>query len=577
SEKWELDAEFFSALSKWTMDHPESTLDRVLERVDPAIEDGKDYMELIPDTPFPARGLIKAHQTGFIAIQKISCAQREVRDFSIKIINWVNRVKESLTMAGNGQFTNITRNNLSSMWYVEDNRWSISNTKIEVEIRDFEARLNDAERLFNVQSLVILSGGLDAILQSLSRQSVLANAFKRLHETRQEHLKRILEEQERKKFIDENLRSYTVQDSTYISQKKQPCYPDTRMEILQQIEDWIDDCLEVSSKNFLWLVGPPGCGKSAITASIADKFADKCKSKRILGAQFFINRNNHNTTNPNCYFPTVARELARRSDSIERRLYDTLKGQIHSVATQEEAAKLFVDLVGKVASSDPTNPVVILFDGLDETSRDSLEDTARIFSQLITSFREFPNVKILISSRPEDEILKAFPNVKILISSRPEDEILKSFKSTPDQRFFTLLLQTEDPTCLRDVKTFLTQRLTVIATRHGLSSSGWPDEDDVEKLAIQASGLFIWAVTASNYINARLRLRGKEILKTVLNQLDNKAMKEINTLYRTILDFLYPEELEDPWAFETIPSVDYIRTEGMSQITPNVYNGLTVP
>ncbi|KAG6863169.1 hypothetical protein C0993_012636, partial [Termitomyces sp. T159_Od127] len=55
----------------------------------------------------------------------------------------------------------------------------------------------------------------------------------------------------------------------------------------------------------------------------------------------------------------------------------------------------------------------------------------------------------------------------------------------------------------------------------------------------------------SNYINARLRLRGKEILKTVLNQLDNKAMKEIKSLYRTILDFLYPEELEDPWAFET--------------------------
>ncbi|KAG6858640.1 hypothetical protein C0993_005325, partial [Termitomyces sp. T159_Od127] len=60
SEKWELDAEFFSALSKWTLDNPESTLDRVLQRVDQAIEDGRDFMELIPDTPFPARGLIQA-------------------------------------------------------------------------------------------------------------------------------------------------------------------------------------------------------------------------------------------------------------------------------------------------------------------------------------------------------------------------------------------------------------------------------------------------------------------------------------------------------------------------------------
>ncbi|KAG6864036.1 hypothetical protein C0993_009586, partial [Termitomyces sp. T159_Od127] len=300
------------------------------------------------------------------------------------------------------------------------------------------------------------------------------------------------------------------------------------MEILQEIEDWIDDCSEVSSENFLWIVGPPGCGKSAITASIVDK----CKSKRVLGAQFFINRNNHDTTNPNCYFPTVARELARRSDWTQRHLYDALKGQIHSVATPEEGAKLFVHIVGTVASKDPTTPVVILFDGLDETSRDSLEDTARIFSDLFTRFRKFHNVKILISSRPEDEILK-------------------SFKYTPDKRFIELYLRTDDPNCLRDVKTFLTQRLKTISERHDLSSSGWPDEDDVEKLAIQASGLFIWAVTASNHINARLRLQGKEILKTVLKQLDNKAMKEINTLYRTILDFLYPKELDDPWAFET--------------------------
>ncbi|KAG6895018.1 hypothetical protein C0993_010308, partial [Termitomyces sp. T159_Od127] len=508
SEKWELDAEFFTALSKWTHDHPESTLDRVLERVDQAIENGKDYMELIPDTPFPARGLIRAvaqliqlsamssSSLNFTAMKKISRAQRKVHDFSLKIINWINQVKESLAKGGNGRFTIRTRNNLAGMrrlideicgWAsarLEDNRWNISNTKIEGEIRDFEARLDDTEKLFNVQSLVVLSGGLDAILQSLSAilqslfisQSILTGVLKSLRETQEEHFKHMLREQEQKRFIDESLRPCTIQDSTYTAQKKQPCDPNTRMEILKEIEDWIDNHSEVSSKNFLWLVGPPGCGKSAIIASIAEK----CKSQRILGAQFFINRNNHDTTNPNCYFPTVARELARRSNSIERRLYDTLKGQIHSVATPEEAAKLFIDMVGTVASRDPTNPVVILFDGLDETRRESLGDTAKIFSQLFTRFHKFPNVKILISSRPEDAILK-------------------SFNHSPDKGYIELLLRTDDPTCLRDVKTFLTQRLTMIAARHSLSSSGWPDVGDVEKLAIQASGLFIWAVTAFNY------------------------------------------------------------------------------
>ncbi|KAG6864037.1 hypothetical protein C0993_009587, partial [Termitomyces sp. T159_Od127] len=206
-EKWELDGEFFSTLSKWTLEHPESTLDRVLERVDRAIENGKDYMELIPDTPFPARGLIQAVAQLIQLSAKISRAQREIRDFSLKIINWVNRVKESFEKAGNGQFTNITRNNLADMrglideicgWASErlkDNRWSILNTNIEDEIRDFEARLNDAEKLFHVQSLVVVSGGLDAILQFLAAifqllfisQSILTGALERLHETQEKH------------------------------------------------------------------------------------------------------------------------------------------------------------------------------------------------------------------------------------------------------------------------------------------------------------------------------------------------------------------------------------------------------
>ncbi|KAG6875349.1 hypothetical protein C0993_009664, partial [Termitomyces sp. T159_Od127] len=116
-EKWELDADFFSALSKWTLNHPESTLDRVLERVDQAITGGTDFMEVIPNSPFPARSLIQAVAQLIQLSAKISRAQREVRDFALKIINWVNRVKESFTKAGNGQFTNITRNNLASMRY----------------------------------------------------------------------------------------------------------------------------------------------------------------------------------------------------------------------------------------------------------------------------------------------------------------------------------------------------------------------------------------------------------------------------------------------------------------------------
>jgi hypothetical protein len=59
-DPWELDPKFFKAMSRWTVDHPETTLDRVLDNICVGIENGKDLLELIPDSPFPARSLIKA-------------------------------------------------------------------------------------------------------------------------------------------------------------------------------------------------------------------------------------------------------------------------------------------------------------------------------------------------------------------------------------------------------------------------------------------------------------------------------------------------------------------------------------
>jgi hypothetical protein len=59
-DPWEFDTDFFAALSRWTLDNPESTLDRVFEKVSIGIEKGTPLLELLPDGAFPARGLVKA-------------------------------------------------------------------------------------------------------------------------------------------------------------------------------------------------------------------------------------------------------------------------------------------------------------------------------------------------------------------------------------------------------------------------------------------------------------------------------------------------------------------------------------
>jgi hypothetical protein len=58
-DPWELNPEFFAAMSRWTIEHPESTLDKILDKLCTAIDNSQPLLDLIPDSPFPARSLIK--------------------------------------------------------------------------------------------------------------------------------------------------------------------------------------------------------------------------------------------------------------------------------------------------------------------------------------------------------------------------------------------------------------------------------------------------------------------------------------------------------------------------------------
>lgn len=59
-EDWELDSQFFTSLSDWTQRNPGNKLERVFGQVCDAIQRNKEFFEIIPDAPFPARGLVKA-------------------------------------------------------------------------------------------------------------------------------------------------------------------------------------------------------------------------------------------------------------------------------------------------------------------------------------------------------------------------------------------------------------------------------------------------------------------------------------------------------------------------------------
>lgn len=59
-ENWKLDQKFFRDMEAWREQHPDSTLLKIMEKVNDAVTKNMPFAELVPDTPFPARGLVKA-------------------------------------------------------------------------------------------------------------------------------------------------------------------------------------------------------------------------------------------------------------------------------------------------------------------------------------------------------------------------------------------------------------------------------------------------------------------------------------------------------------------------------------
>jgi len=341
-----------------------------------------------------------------------------------------------------------------------------------------------------------------------------------------DHLKEKQLAEERRRFLKHALPpEIALRRTAYDDQGKPPCDKDTRVEILKDITDWMAD-LSAASQNFFWLTGDPGCGKSAITASLARRYKDQ----NVLWAQYFINRNDAKTTDPRVYFPSIARQMSEHSSehssdqSVSKVIYNTLKDKpsLLDGMTTDQALLLFVEVVQVACDLDKSKPVAIFIDGLDETSRKSLEDTATIFSGLFKTLQR-PNAKVFISSRTDDEITRPFYH-----SLRLNEDHVKHIH-----------LDTSDPSSLEDVSTYLSRNIQRLVERWDLNWEIWPGKEGFETLCRRAAGLFIWAVTVVKFFEEQLKRSQDERLKEMLDVINEEGMDDVNKLYHTILVITY--------------------------------------
>ncbi|EJD04815.1 WD40 repeat-like protein [Fomitiporia mediterranea MF3/22] len=277
------------------------------------------------------------------------------------------------------------------------------------------------------------------------------------------------------------------------------CLPGTRETILHEIVEWV---ASGSDQNVLWLYGVAGCGKSTVSATIAELFRVISR----LGAHLFFQRGK---SEPSSVIRTLAYKLASFDSSIANHVIEAIEedSDIAQASGTVQFEKLInVPLVH--AREAMPGPVVIVLDALDECG------TEKSRQGLLELFRE--GLGIL----PK--------NFRFLITSRKEMDIDRVLNSQPEC-IRAVELEHDSTTCKDDVRWYIDHEMRKVFTKNLLTiTDDW--EWKMDRLGDAAGGLFVWASTGVKLVDC---VDPAEKLKELT--VKSKSLSGLDQLYGSVL------------------------------------------
>jgi hypothetical protein len=173
----------------------------------------------------------------------------------------------------------------------------------------------------------------------------------------------------------------------------------TREFIQKELADWANDGAE--GLTAFWLSGMAGTGKTAIAKTFASSMAEE----GILGATFFIDRQQAERRDLKRIVQTLAYDLGKHShaqlQAMRAVVYDD---PIFDRLPFENQARLLIE---KPLNSDPPQTLVVVIDGLDECG---VSEGVSLVKTLVKSLAHHP-IKLFVSSRNEVDIANVFRNI----------------------------------------------------------------------------------------------------------------------------------------------------------------------
>ncbi|KZS89231.1 WD40 repeat-like protein [Sistotremastrum niveocremeum HHB9708] len=247
------------------------------------------------------------------------------------------------------------------------------------------------------------------------------------------------------------------------------CLPGTRKSAIEEIMKWVINHEDKYPENVFWLSGVAGSGKTSIAHTVAELSA----KMGLLGSSFFFKHDEAGRNESTSVFSTMAIDLA----AFDSRLADQIANILQTTPSLTGPRRQFQSLIlGPIQACGYSSPVLLLFDALDDcgTPRDHQE----FLQMLAQESKRLPkNVKILITSRRDEDIVDAFRNFPIHHS----DLDLHSVENRSD-----LINYAE------------TKFADIARSKSGKPNitSQWPGAQARAEFVERTAGLFIWASTA---------------------------------------------------------------------------------
>jgi hypothetical protein len=294
------------------------------------------------------------------------------------------------------------------------------------------------------------------------------------------------------------------------------CTPGTRLSILSDLLAW---AIDSNSPCVFWLNGLAGTGKSTIARTLCERL----DQQGLLGASFFISRDQPERREPAKIVRSVAHQLAANwplvSDALCAKLRETPLSVTRSL--QQQITDFIITPARELTGN---TSFIIVIDALDES---------------VTDFHGRSGGELLLLLGRQ--LLQLAGRVRLFITSRNEIPIQQMFLELSANSQTVVKLHDLDQAVVKaDITTYLTQSFSSIRkARLEISLSDWPTTEAVHELVQMSGLLFIYAATAVRFMSER-RYSPRHRLSQLLGQghtfTTTSPYAQLDGLYRQILN-----------------------------------------